>query len=67
MRALFYYTAPGWSGSARAFAAAARGLAARGEPVTVACCADTPAEQSFAREGIEVVALPPGGTAAGDA
>jgi len=46
---------------------AARGLAARGEPVTVACCADTPAEQSFAREGIEVVALPPDGTVAGDA
>jgi hypothetical protein len=67
VRALFYYTAPGWSGSARAFAAAARGLAGRGEPVTVACCADTPAEQSFAREGIEVVALPPGGTVAGDA
>ena len=67
MRALFYYTAPGWSGSARAFATAARGLAARGEPVTVACCADTPAEQSFAREGIEVVTLPPGGSVAGDA
>ena len=67
MRALFYYTAPGWSGSARAFAVAARGLAARGEPVTVACCADTAAEQSFAREGVEVVALPPGGSVAGDA
>ena len=67
MRALFYYTAPGWSGSARTFAVAARGLAARGEPVTVACCADTPAEQSFAREGIEVVTLPPGGSVAGDA
>lgn len=67
MRALFYYTAHGWSGSARAFAVAARGLAARGEPVVVACCADTPAEQSFAREGIDVVTLPPGGSVAGDA
>jgi hypothetical protein len=67
VRALFYYTAQGWSGSARAFAVAARGLAARGQPVTVACCADTPAEQSFAREGIEVVTLPPGGSVAGDA
>ena len=45
----------------------ARGLAARGEPVTVACCADTPVEQTFAREGIEVVTLPPGGSIAGDA
>jgi len=67
VRALFYYTANRWTGSARAFAVAARGLAARGEPVTVACCADTPVEQTFAREGIEVVALPPGGTVAGDA
>lgn len=67
MRSLFYYTAQGWSGSARAFAVAARGLAARGEPVTVVCCADSPAEQSFAREGIEVVTLPPGGSVAGDA
>ena len=33
-----------------------------GEPVTVACCADSAAEQSFAREGIEVVTLPPGGS-----
>lgn len=67
MRALFYYTAEKWCGSARAFAVAARGLASRGEPVIVACCADTPVEQSFAREGIEVVALPPGGSVAGDA
>jgi len=67
VRCLFYYTAQGWSGSARAFAAAARGLAARGEPVLVACCADSAAEQSFAREGIEVVTLPPGGSVAGDA
>ena len=67
MRALFYYTANRWTGSARAFAVAARGLAARGEPVIVACCADTPVEQTFAREGIEVVTLPPGGSVAGDA
>ena len=67
MRALFYYAADAWSGSARAFAVAARGLAARGEPVTVVCCADTPAEQAFAREGVEVVVLPPGGSVTGDA
>jgi hypothetical protein len=67
VRALFYYTANRWTGSARAFAVAARGLAARGEPVTIACCADTPVEQTFAREGIEVVTLPPGGSVAGDA
>ena len=57
MRALFYYTAPGWTGSARAFAVAARGLAARGEPVTVVCQADTTAEQGFANEGLDVVPI----------
>jgi glycosyltransferase involved in cell wall biosynthesis len=67
VRTLFYYTSQTWSGSARAFAVAARGLAARGEPVTVACCADSAAEQAFAREGLEVVALPPGGSTTGDA
>lgn len=67
MRTLFYYTAQTWSGSARAFAVAARGLMARGEPVVIACCADTPVEQSFARDGLEVVALPPGGSVTGDA
>jgi glycosyltransferase involved in cell wall biosynthesis len=35
--------------------------------VTVACCADTSAEQVFAREGLDVVALPGDGTVAGDA
>lgn len=58
MRTLFYHTASAWSGSSRAFATAARGLAARGEPVTVVCEADTPAEQAFAREGLDVVPLP---------
>ena len=67
MRSLVDYTAQGWSGSARTFAAAARGLAARGEPGTVACCADSAAEPSFARAGFAVVTLPPGGSIAGDA
>ena len=58
MRTLFYHTGEGWSGSARAFAVAARGLAARGEPVTVVCRADSPAEQGFSHEGLDVVPLP---------
>jgi glycosyltransferase involved in cell wall biosynthesis len=58
MRTLFYHTASGWSGSSRALAVAARGLAARGEPVTVVCKEDTPAEQAFANEGLDVVPLP---------
>src|SRR4051812_16771425 len=39
----------------------------RGEPVTVVCCVDSAAEQAFAREGLEVIALPPGGSRTGDA
>jgi hypothetical protein len=67
VRTLFYYMSESWNGSARAFAVAARGLVARGEPVTVVCCVDSTAEQAFAREGLDVVALPPGGSVSGDA
>ena len=31
------------------------------------CCVDSTAEQQFAREGLDVVALPPGGSVTGDA
>ena len=67
MRSLFYYSNSHWTGCARAFAIAARGLSARGHPVTIVCCADTSAELGFAREGVDVVAIPQGGTVAGDA
>ena len=58
MRSLFYYSGRGWTGEARAFAVAARGLAARGEPVTVVCRPDGDAELGFAREELEVVTIP---------
>lgn len=58
MRSLFYYSGRGWTGEARAFAVAARGLAARGEPVTVVCPPDGDAELGFAREELDVVTLP---------
>ncbi|MEO8561133.1 MAG: glycosyltransferase [bacterium] len=67
MRTLFYYTSQSWSGSARAFAVAARGLNALGVPITVVCSVDSAAEQAFAREGLEVVTLPQDGTVTGDA
>lgn len=67
MRTLFYHTAKGWSGSSRAFAVAARGLAARGEPVTVVCREDTPAEQAFAGEGLDVISVPISNTVTRDA
>lgn len=58
MRTLFYHSAPTWTGSSRAFAVAARGLAARGEAVTVAVPIDSPVEQAFSREGLDVVTMP---------
>jgi len=58
MRSLFYYSGRGWTGEARAFAIAARGLAARGEPVTVVCRPDGDAELGFAHEELDVVTLP---------
>src|SRR6476469_7976934 len=58
MRILFYYAASHWSGSSRAFAVAARGLAGMGEPVTVVCRASTPAEKAFTDFGLDVVGVP---------
>jgi glycosyltransferase involved in cell wall biosynthesis len=58
MRVLFYHTAESWTGGSRAFAVAARGLQERGDHVTVVCRTDSPAEQAFARDGLDVVSLP---------
>lgn len=58
MRSLFYYTGRDWTGEARAFAIAARGLAARGEPVTIVCRPDGDAEMGFAHEELDVVTVP---------
>jgi hypothetical protein len=67
MRVLFYHTAADWSGASRAFSIAAQGFVARGDTVTVACRADTPAEQAFASQGLDVVSLPIGGGVSRDA
>ncbi|HET9683445.1 MAG TPA: glycosyltransferase, partial [Gemmatimonadaceae bacterium] len=58
MRSLFYYTGRDWTGEARAFAVAARGLAARGEPVTIVCRPDGDAEMGFTNEELDVITLP---------
>jgi hypothetical protein len=57
MRVMFYYSAPVWTGGARVFVAAARGLAARGYQVTFACRGGGPVEARAAAEGCDVVAL----------
>jgi len=57
VRLLFLHTGNDWAGTARAFAAAARGLAARGHQVSFACLAGTVAEERPAAEQLEVVPL----------
>lgn len=66
MRILFFVSDAHWSGRARAFALAARGLAARGHEVHIACDADCPVQTRLAKEELSVVPMNPSGTAAGD-
>ena len=61
MRALFVVSDAAWSGSARVFVAAARGLAARGYQVTAVCQPETAVEQRLASSGVETVAIELGG------
>lgn len=63
MRVLFYHSVPGWSGSARAFAAAAAGLAERGYQVTFSCPPDSETEERLAQMGrFETIPVEPGGS-----
>ena len=55
MRALFVVSDASWSGSARIFVAAARGLAARGYQVTAVCQPETAVEQRLASSGVETI------------
>jgi len=57
MRVLFYLGDKPWSGTARATLAAARGLAARGHQVTVACCEGARLEQLSRDAGVETVTI----------
>jgi glycosyltransferase involved in cell wall biosynthesis len=63
MRVLFYVGDNRWSGGARAMLAAARGLAARGHPVTVACCDGSRLEQDARAAEIETVTINAAGSA----
>jgi glycosyltransferase involved in cell wall biosynthesis len=57
VRLLFYYSARGWSGEARVFAAAARGLHARGHQITYVCAPESAVEQKVASSGHDVVPM----------
>jgi glycosyltransferase involved in cell wall biosynthesis len=66
LRVLFYYSPAEWSGSARAFGAAAVALAGRGYQCTYVCRADSPVEQRLtpnadALPGVEFTPMPMGG------
>jgi len=62
VRVLFYYSAREWTGSARVFIAAGRGLAARGYQVTFVCPGGGSVEARAAAEGCDVIALEPRGS-----
>ena len=59
---MFLYSARAWTGSARAFAAAGRGLGARGHQVTFVCPGGGAVEARAAAEGCDVIGLDPGGS-----
>jgi glycosyltransferase involved in cell wall biosynthesis len=66
VRVLFYYSPAEWSGSARAFGAAAVALAARGYQCTYVCRADSAVEArltpgSVTLPGVELTPIPMGG------
>jgi glycosyltransferase involved in cell wall biosynthesis len=57
MRVLFYLAEKHWSGVARALVAAARGLGARGHPITIACCVGTRLDHVAEELGFDRVAI----------
>ena len=57
MRTLFYYSDRAWSGRARVFAAAARGLADRGYQVTYVCQPESAVEQRLSSAGYDIVPM----------
>lgn len=65
MRALFYVGDEQWSGSARAFLVAARGLAKRGHDVSVACWDSSRIGRLAAEAGLDTVAINHSVTTAG--
>jgi glycosyltransferase involved in cell wall biosynthesis len=67
MRVLFYMPVEGWSATERVMMTAARGLVARGHPVTIACCAATPVEATAQAEGVETVTIDGDASTAGGA
>jgi len=66
MRVLFLVSDGSWNARARAFVLAARGLAARGHEVMVACESECPVQVRVAQAELPVVALAPDASSTGD-
>lgn len=67
MRVLFFVGEKGWSGCARVFVAAARGLQARGHQVTLVCPGGSAPARRAAALGVYTAAVDPDGSGVGDA
>lgn len=67
MRVLFYVGDKQWSGCSRAVLVAARGLTARGHPVTIACCEDSRLDELAHEAEIDTVPINSDASAAGGA
>lgn len=66
MRVLFYVGEKSWTGCARAFVAAARGLAGRGHQVTLVCPGGSPTARRAESLGVDTVPADPEANAASD-
>ncbi len=66
MRVLFLISDTGWSGRARAFVLAARGLAARGHEVRLACHPECPVQLRAAAADLPIVPLASNGSVTRD-
>jgi glycosyltransferase involved in cell wall biosynthesis len=66
MRVLFYVGEKRWSGCARAFVAAARGLSSRGHQITLVCPGGSATARRAAALGVDTVPADPDATAAGN-
>ena len=67
MRTLFLDSSRHWSGSSRAFAAAARGLVTRGDTVTVVCREGSATQSGYSVDGLDVIPMPIGSSVTRDA
>src|SRR6185312_6346689 len=67
MRVLYYCGDKQWSGGTRAIVRGARGLAARGHHLTIACCGGSRLEREAQAESVDTVPINAASSTAGGA